>query len=126
MNDEVWSELTFEFVKSKRESNSLVVIHEALLNELNTEIADLAYIRTGSSTDTDIMTKTIAAVRDVEAFTHVCKNPPERLQDLKAALGSCAIEADSAVRRAKDQPEAYVGDPKEASGNDVSIQDQVF
>jgi len=107
VNDEVWHDLSFENVLSKRAAASLDTSHENVLNDLLGRIAMLADIRTGSSSETDVMAKTIAAVRDVEAFVHVCKNPPDAGQDLNSALRSCALEADRKSIRAPAREPAF-------------------
>lgn len=65
-------------------------------------------MRTGSGHSADVMAKTISAVRDVTAFSHVCSNPPRVLQELNAALRSCALEADREAVRATSNPTGYM------------------
>lgn len=56
--------------------------HEKVLNELFTHMHELADIRTGSGSSSDVMSKTIAAVWGVEAFLLVYRNHPKELQKL--------------------------------------------
>lgn len=86
VNDKVWMDLSFDYLKSKRNSKGLDSSYEEVLNELITAISELSDLRTGSSMETDIIAKTIASVRDIEVFAHVCKNPPGGLQDLNSTL----------------------------------------
>ena len=92
VNEEVWLELTFDFVKSKGENLNKEVTHEAIFNDLLNQISGLADMRTGSGNSADVMAKTISAVRGVDAFSHVCRNSLEGLQAFNSALRSCASE----------------------------------
>eukprot|EP00171_Calliarthron_tuberculosum_P022068 IDg22068t1 len=94
VNDEIWNELSFQFIKQKREFEKLPKTNEICLNDLLAQIGDLADMRTGPGDEAVITAKTIAAVRDIDTFSIVCQNPPEKLQDLNAILRSCALEAD--------------------------------
>jgi len=94
VNDEAGFELTFNFVKSKRIMLNTEVSHESDLNDLLNQISELADMRTGYGSDEDVMAETISEVREVDAFSHVCRNPPKGLQALKSALLSCALEED--------------------------------
>lgn len=85
MNDEVSMELRFDFVKSKRSMKNLDVSHEAVLNDLMNQISELVDMRTGSGSDSEVMAKTISAVRDEEEFAHICRKPPKGLQALNSS-----------------------------------------
>lgn len=74
VNDDVWLELSFDLIKLKRALRNEKVTHEKVLNELCTQISELADTITGSGHSSDVMTKNIAAVRCVEAFEPVYRN----------------------------------------------------
>lgn len=50
------------------------------MNELSTQISEVANIRRASRSSSDIMTKTIAQLRGVEALILAHQNPPKELQ----------------------------------------------
>lgn len=108
INDDVWMKLTFENIKLSRASRNLEVTHEKVLNDLTTQISELAGIRTGSGHSADVMAKTIAAVRGVDAFTFVFQNPPRQLHALNSALRSYALEADRAFLKLSQDASSYV------------------
>ena len=86
-------------MKWKRTLHEKSVTFEDCLNDLLREIAELSDMRTGPGSDVVIMAKTISAVRDIETFAPVCRNPPADLQALNSSLRSCALEADRAIIR---------------------------
>ena len=90
------------------------VTHEAILNDLLQKISEPAYMRTGSGNSADILAETITAVRDVDAFSYVSRNPLEGLQALNSALRSCALEADRTTIRSSSFSRSQYGerDPK--------------
>ena len=94
VNDAVWSELTFEFLRKKREVDNQSTRYQDILADLLTQISELGEMRTGSRTDDDIMSKTLDAVRNVRAFEGICANPPEELQALHSTLRSRALQVD--------------------------------
>ena len=94
VNDEIWSEISYEYVKKKSAAENKSSFHEAVLSELLTQITYLSDIRTGPGSDNIIMAKTIAAVCKILIFSVVYQNPPDNMQDLNAALRSCTMEAD--------------------------------
>ena len=67
-----------------------------MLNDLLTTITELSDVRTVSGSTNDIMAKTLAAIRDVDAFTQVFLNPLLNNQALNSALRSRVFEADRA------------------------------
>lgn len=103
MNDKFCMELSFEMINAKRVSKSLEVSHESVFIELLNKTSELGDIRTGSGSYTDKMARNIAAVKNVEAFVPVSKNPPDELEYLNSALVSCALEADRATVNAVPQ-----------------------
>jgi len=119
VNDEVWLELTFKFVKSKRIMLNKEVSHESVLNDLLNQVSELADMRTGSGSEADVMAKTISAVREVDAFSHVCRNPPKGLQALNSALRSCALEADRATIRRSNNSSGYIGDSVPSNATNI-------
>lgn len=114
VNDDVWMELSFELVKSSRAAMNREITFEKVLNDLYAQISELADIRTGSGHSADVMAKLIAAVRNVEPFSLVCRNPPRQLQALISALRSCALEADRAALKG---PSEHVGQPSGSTGH---------
>lgn len=94
VNDEIWNDLNYSFVKKQREFEKKAASHSDILSDLLERIADLADIRTGPGSDVIIIAKTISAVRDIKEYKVVCQNPPDNLQDLNSVLRSCALEAD--------------------------------
>ena len=78
VNDEIWEELSYEFVKKKLSSENAPITHEAVLGHLLAQITDLSDIRTGPGSDNIIMAKTIAAVRNENIYSVVCQNPPKQ------------------------------------------------
>ncbi len=94
VNDEIWAELSFEFVKQKRLVDKLAARHEHVLNDLLRQIVELGDMRTSHIGEDDIMAKTLSAVRDVAAFAGICANPPDELQALHSSLRSRALEVD--------------------------------
>lgn len=92
--DAVWMELGFEFIKLKRATNNEDISHEKSLKELCTQILELSDLRTGFGSSSDIMAKTIPALRRMKAFELVYRNAPKQLQALRSALRSCTLEAD--------------------------------
>ena len=107
VNDEVWHELSFHYIKRRREQDGKTSSFESILDDLIIEIADLADIRTGPGSDAVIMAKTLQAVRDVKAFAMVYKHPPKEIQDLNASLRSCALEADRERIRHAENASSY-------------------
>ena len=99
VNDEIWDELTYQMVKNELMSDQKSTAHANVLGVLLDKIANLADIRTGPSSDTIVIAKTISAVRNVDIYSIVCQNPPIELQELNATLRSCALEADRAIIR---------------------------
>lgn len=63
VNDDVWDELSYQLVASKRKQEGKSATHEDILGDLLDQVADLADIRTGPGCDSIIMAKSIAAVR---------------------------------------------------------------
>eukprot|EP00171_Calliarthron_tuberculosum_P022600 IDg22600t1 len=118
VNDEVWNELSFKFVKQKREFEKLPSTNEACLNDLLAQIGDLADMRTSPANDAVVTAKVIAAVRDIDTFSIVCQNPPDGLQDLYAVLRSCALESDRELIR-KSSSSSFQS--TEACGNPTSL-----
>lgn len=55
-------------------------------------------MHTGLGTSTDVMFKTISALKDVEVFSFVFRDSLGYFQKLNAALRSCDIETKSAFR----------------------------
>lgn len=100
VNDEVWNELSFDFVRKTRESKQMTITNEETLNDLFVQITNLSDMRTGPGSDIIVIGKIISSVRDIPIFSVVCQNPPEKTQDLMAVLRSCALEADRAAIRA--------------------------
>lgn len=86
INNGIWMELSFDSVKSVECSQSQEVTYEAVMNDLIARMSELADIHTGSGDSVEIMAKTIAAVRRVEVFSLVSRNPPQKIQDLNFAL----------------------------------------
>ena len=97
VNDEIWDNLSYDFMMKKYGTENKTIRHEAVLKDLLCQIADLADIRTGPGSDTIIMAKTIAAVRNIDVYSVVCQNPPAKVQELNSVLRSCALEADRAA-----------------------------
>lgn len=117
VNDEIWNELSFKFVKKKREFDKLPSTNEECLNDLLSQIGDLADMRTSPGNDSVVTAKVIAAVRDIETFTIVCQNPPDGLQDLHAVLRSCALEHDREFIRNSSANAFQVNETKESSAS---------
>lgn len=94
VSDEIWVSLSYEFVKKKRGAEKATITHEHILADLLEQIADLADSRTGPGSDTIIMAKAIAAVRDIGVYSTVCQDPPTNVIDLNSTLLSCTLETD--------------------------------
>ncbi len=93
----------FEFMKSNRIYKKLDTSYENVFDDLLEKMAELADVRTVSGTPTDVMAKTLAAVRDIEAFRQVVLNPPFGLQALNSTLRSRALETDGDIIRSNYQ-----------------------
>ncbi len=109
VNDEVWLELMFNFVRKKRMMLNKEVSHESVLNDLLNQVYELDDMRTGSRSDEYIIAKALSAVREVDEYSYVCRNPPKGLQALNSALRSCALEADIAAIRRSSHFSGYIG-----------------
>ncbi len=75
VNDDVWLDFRFDFIKSKHLVNKRNVSDEAVLVDLPNQISELSDMRTGYSNSSDILTKTISAVRDTERSTSAQFSP---------------------------------------------------
>lgn len=71
----LWMELLFDMFEMSRALRNEEVTHEKVLNDLRTEISELANIRPGSENSADVMIKTVAAVQGIEAFSLICRDP---------------------------------------------------
>lgn len=71
VNDEVWEELSFEFVKKKGLFLKKSTIHEAVLEDVINQISELADMRTGPASDSIIYAKTLSSVRGTDAFKEI-------------------------------------------------------
>lgn len=96
-SDEVWLERSFELVETMRASQNQQMSHRVVLNDLMTDISKLAGIRTRCGHSADVTGKTIAAVRGIELFSLLSRNPRKQLQALNSALRSRALEGDRAA-----------------------------
>lgn len=99
VNDDVWSELSLDFIKLKPASKNEEVTHEKKLNGLCTQILKLAKIRTGSGHSSDVTAKTSAAVRGVKVFKLIYRNPPKAIHALNSALRAHHLRADQTALR---------------------------
>lgn len=111
VNDEVWHELSFQFVKQSREMKGISISNDEVLNDLFVQITNLSDMRTGPGSDDIVCGKIISSVREVRIFAVVCQNPPEDLQSLMAVLRSCALEADRATIRSGNASTAFNTNP---------------
>lgn len=75
VNDDVYPGLSFALFKLKIVSRKDEVTHEKILNEIYSQISELADIRTVSGHSSDVMAKNFASVRGVKAFELVYRNP---------------------------------------------------
>lgn len=71
VNEEIWDELTYNFVLKKRSASGFLVEYERVLSDLFEQIADLADMRTGPGSDSIIIAKTISAVQNVETSSRL-------------------------------------------------------
>lgn len=71
MNEKVWLELKFDFVKWKRTVHQKEVTCKSVLIYLLRQISELANVRTGSDNFSDVTVKIISKVREVKGFSHV-------------------------------------------------------
>lgn len=99
VNDSQWHELSFKFVKSKREFDGKSTSYADVLSDLLNQISELADMRTGPGSETVSASKIIESVRGVSDFDGIVSNPPSDLQALNAALRSRALEVDRAMIR---------------------------
>lgn len=79
VNDDVWLELSFDLLKLKRAANNENIAHEKILNESYTQISELTNIGSGSDNLSDVMARTVTAVRGFEAFELVYRNLSKQL-----------------------------------------------
>lgn len=93
-NDDVCMELSFHVVKQKCSSRKKPTLYKIIVNDLCTEISELSAIRKGSWSSSYIKENIIAAVRDIEIFEIVCRNPFKKIQELNSTLRAFALEAD--------------------------------
>ena len=122
VNDAVWSELTFDFLRRKREADGQSTRYQAVLADLLTQISQLGEMRTGSRSDDDIASKTLEAVKGIKAFAGICANPPEEVQALHSALRSRALEVDhESIQKGSKNTDAglFKQEPDEADLSDA-------
>lgn len=118
VNDEIWHELSFDFVKKQRASRQQSNTFIDVLNDLIDQIINLSDMRTSAGSDDVIIEKVLFSVRQESTFSVVCQNPPAELQPMIATLRSCALEADRRVISSKDSSDAfYYGGQSQRSGN---------
>ncbi len=96
VNNEVWNDLSSDFVKQSRSFKKLSSTNDDILSDLINQISDMSDMRTSPGSDEIIMGKLISSVRSNAIFSVVCQNPPDKIEELKSVLRSCALEADRA------------------------------
>lgn len=75
VNDNGWSEATFNYIKLSQPSINEEVTHEHILNELCAQILKLTDIGASLCIFSELISKIIATVRGVNAFVRVYINP---------------------------------------------------
>lgn len=92
VTDEMCLEVTVSLFDAERVPKNKALIYEEVLNNLFTQMSELADIRAWSGNSLTVRAKTLALVNGVRAYILVYSNLPEELQELRCALGSCVME----------------------------------
>ncbi len=92
MNDEVWNELYFQFVKSLGKLENYRSIMMRFWTTFSSKLRP-CQMWEQAQVQMKFFQKTLFLVRDVDIFSVISQTPTEELQALIAVLWSCALEA---------------------------------